>query len=102
MNSAARDKVRTLTFHLTALPGERAFDGDGTMRPDLEPANRLFRSCGVPATRTRARGGQVVRPLAELRHQRRESAQEVLSAAVLPLQHGLTGALQLGAHVLGL
>ncbi|XP_011345227.1 uncharacterized protein LOC105283840 isoform X3 [Ooceraea biroi] len=84
------------------LLGERAFDGDGTMRPDLQPANWLFRPCGVPATRSRARGGQVVRPLAKLRDQRRQSAQEVLSAAVLPLQHGVTGALQLGAHVLGL
>lgn len=72
------------------------------MRAHFESTNRLIRSRRVPATRARARGGQVVRPLAELRHQRRESAQEVLSTAVLPLQHGLAGALQLGAHVLGL
>lgn len=44
----------------------------------------------------------MVRPLAELRHQRGEGAQKVLPTAVLPLQHGLAGSLQLGAHVLGL
>jgi len=82
-----------------ALFGERAFDGDGTLRPDLKSANWLFRSCSIPATRARARGGQMVRPLAKLRHQCRESAQKVLSAAVFPLQHGFTGAFQLGAHV---
>lgn len=86
----------------TALLGKRAADGDGTLRPDLEFAYRLIRSCSVSTTCARARGGQVVCPLAELRHQCREGPQKVLSTTVLPLQHGLASAFQLGAHVFGL
>lgn len=85
-----------------ALPGERAIDGDGTVRPDLESAYRLVRPRGISATRACTRGGEVVCPLAELRHQCCEGAKKVLSTTVLPLQHGLAGAFQLGAHVFGL
>lgn len=98
-----KDVYRRLSLSArTALSGERATDGNGALRAHLQSANRLVRPRRVPAARTRARGRQVVRPLAELRHQRRQGPPKVLPASVLPLQHGLAGALQLGAHVLGL
>jgi len=86
----------------TALLGERAADGDSTLRPDFESTYRLVRPRGISTTRARTRGSQVVCPLAELRHQRREGAQKVLSTTVFPLEHGLAGTFQLGAHVFGL
>jgi len=92
----------TLFFDITALLGERAVDGDGSLRPDLESAYRFVRPRSISTTCALARGGQVVCPLAELRHQCREGAQKVLSTTILPLQYGLTGAFQLGAHVFGL
>ena len=87
---------------ISALPRERAPDGDGSLRSDLEPPHRLIRPRSISTPRALARGGQVVRPLAELRHQRGEGAAQVLSTALLPLQHRITSALQLGPHVVGL
>jgi len=86
----------------TALLGERAANGDSTVRPDFESAYRLVRPRGISTTRACTRGSQVVCSLAKLRHQRREGAQKILSTTVFPLQHGLVGTFQLGAHVFGL
>lgn len=44
----------------------------------------------------------MVRSLAELRHKCCQSTEEVLSEAVLPVEHRFAGSLQLGPHVLGL
>ncbi|CAB0038753.1 unnamed protein product [Trichogramma brassicae] len=88
--------------HHPPVPGERATDGDGALRPHLESAHRLLGSRRLSAPRAHPGGGQVVRALAELRHTGGQGAAQVLSAPVLPLEHRVAGPLQLGPHVIGL